>query len=517
MEKTHTRHPALAFLVSLSVAGTCLAAPGLAFAAPAAPAADPAPEEAVAVDEVAASDAADKADADKVAKDETTEPAEGTDEAAISNPALKGAQEAAADADKVDTAERADDKAGRDTKDIKVDSGTLSFGDVSVKLPDSFVSMEFPGSMAIAVAPTGDMSVIVAGPTAVGADAGEAAKPELFDSVVAALAKEAGVEAPQVQKLSLADGTAAYEYVFDLVDSATGEAVASNDEVYLVFVPTQDSFAVVQVTVGPLVADVAGETVDSILSSIQVGEKAADTDDAAEVTDATKVADADNAADTAKAADAADTAQDADTVEPQEAVDTAAISDEALKGAQEAAEDADEGDETERADEAKADEQTPAAADADADEQAPAAAGTEESFGGLVFQLPEGFSAAEGSSEEQAVWEDADGTFVVRVTPNVAEDAAALTHEDLDMLAFQQMAALGGMPMGGGVYENDGATVYAYAVAFERDGEELMGVLGFVPVAGGSLSVLSCAFPLAELDTYAPLFESVIESVGLAE
>lgn len=481
MEKTHTRHPALAFLVSLSVAGTCLAAPGLAFAAPAAPAADPAPEEASAVDEVAASDAADKADADKVAKDETTEPAEGTDEAAISNPALKGAQEAAADADKVDTAERADDKAGRDTKDIKVDSGTLSFGDVSVKLPDSFVSMEFPGSMAIAVAPTGDMSVIVAGPTAVGADAGEAATPELFDSVVAVLAKEAGVEAPQVQELSLADGTAAYEYVFDLVDPATGEAVASNDEVYLVFVPTQDSFAVVQVTVGPLVADVAGETVDSILSSIQVGEKAAD------------------------------------TVEPQEAVDTAAISDEALKGAQEAAEDADEADETERADEAKADEQTPAAADADADEQAPAAAGTEESFGGLVFQLPEGFSAAEGSSEEQAVWEDADGTFVVRVTPNVAEDAAALTHEDLDMLAFQQMAALGGMPMGGGVYENDGATVYAYAVAFERDGEELMGVLGFVPVADGSLSVLSCAFPLAELDTYTPLFESVIESVGLAE
>ena len=455
MEKTHTRHPALAFLVSLSVAGTCLAAPGLAFAAPAAPAADPAPEEAAAVDEVAASDAADKADADKVAKDETTEPAEGVDEAAISNPALKGAQEAAADADKVDTAERADDKAGRDTKDIKVDSGTLSFGDVSVKLPDSFVSMEFPGSMAIAVAPTGDMSVIVAGPTAVGADAGEAATPELFDSVVAALAKEAGVEAPQAQELSLADGTAAYEYVFDLVDPATGEAVASNDEVYLVFVPTQDSFAVVQVTVGPLVADVAGETVDSILSSIQVGEKAA--------------------------------------------------------------EDADEADETERADEAKADEQTPAAADADADERAPAAAGTEETFGGLVFQLPEGFSAAEGSSEEQAVWEDADGTFVVRVTPNVAEDAAALTHEDLDMLAFQQMAALDGMPMGGGVYENDGATVYAYAVAFERDGEELMGVLGFVPVADGSLSVLSCAFPLAELDTYTPLFESVIESVGLAE
>lgn len=455
MEKTHTRHPALAFLVSLSVAGTCLAAPGLAFAAPAAPAADPAPEEAAAVDEVAASDAADKADADKVAKDETTEPAEGVDEAAISNPALKGAQEAAADADKVDTAERADDKAGRDTKDIKVDSGTLSFGDVSVKLPDSFVSMEFPGSMAIAVAPTGDMSVIVAGPTAVGADAGEAATPELFDSVVAALAKEAGVEAPQAQELSLADGTAAYEYVFDLVDPATGEAVASNDEVYLVFVPTQDSFAVVQVTVGPLVADVAGETVDSILSSIQVGEKAA--------------------------------------------------------------EDADEADEAERADEAKADEQTPAAADADADEQAPAAAGTEETFGGLVFQLPEGFSAAEGSSEEQAVWEDADGTFVVRVTPNVAEDAAALTHEDLDMLAFQQMAALDGMPMGGGVYENDGATVYAYAVAFERDGEELMGVLGFVPVADGSLSVLSCAFPLAELDTYTPLFESVIESVGLAE
>ena len=481
MEKTHTRHPALAFLVSLSVAGTCLAAPGLAFAAPAAPAADPAPEEAVAVDEVAASDAADKADADKVAKDETTEPAEGTDEAAISNPALKGAQEAAADADKVDTAERADDKAGRDTKDIKVDSGTLSFGDVSVKLPDSFVSMEFPGSMAIAVAPTGDMSVIVAGPAAVGADAGEAATPELFDSVVAALAEEAGVEAPQAQELSLADGTAAYEYVFDLVDPATGEAVASNDEVYLVFVPTQDSFAVVQVTVGPLVADVAGETVDSILSSIQVGEKAAD------------------------------------TVEPQEAVDTAAISDEALKGAQEAAEDADEADETERADEAKADEQTPAAADADADEQAPAGAGTEETFGGLVFQLPEGFSAAEGSSEEQAVWEDADGTFVVRVTPNVAEDAAALTHEDLDMLAFQQMAALDGMPMGGGVYENDGATVYAYAVAFERDDEELMGVLGFVPVADGSLSVLSCAFPLAELDTYTPLFESVIESVGLAE
>ncbi len=455
MEKTHTRHPALAFLVSLSVAGTCLAAPGLAFAAPAAPAADPAPEEAAAVDEVAASDAADKADADKVAKDETTEPAEGVDEAAISNPALKGAQEAVADADKVDTAERADDKAGRDTKDIKVDSGTLSFGDVSVKLPDSFVSMEFPGSMAIAVAPTGDMSVIVAGPTAVGADAGEAATPELFDSVVAALAKEAGVEAPQAQELSLADGTAAYEYVFDLVDPATGEAVASNDEVYLVFVPTQDSFAVVQVTVGPLVADVAGETVDSILSSIQVGEKAA--------------------------------------------------------------EDADEADEAERADEAKADEQTPAAADADADEQAPAAAGTEETFGGLVFQLPEGFSAAEGSSEEQAVWEDADGTFVVRVTPNVAEDAAALTHEDLDMLAFQQMAALDGMPMGGGVYENDGATVYAYAVAFERDGEELMGVLGFVPVADGSLSVLSCAFPLAELDTYTPLFESVIESVGLAE
>ena len=481
MEKTHTRHPALAFLVSLSVAGTCLAAPGLAFAAPAAPAADPAPEEAAAADEVAASDAADKADADKAAKDETIEPAEGADEAAISNPALKGAQEAAADADKVDTAERADDKAGRDTKDIKVDSGTLSFGDVSVKLPDSFVSMEFPGSMAIAVAPTGDMSVIVAGPAAVGADAGEAATPELFDSVVAALAKEAGVEAPQVQELSLADGTAAYEYVFDLVDPATGEAVASNDEVYLVFVPTQDSFAVVQVTVGPLVADVAGETVDSILSSIQVGEKAAD------------------------------------TVEPQEAVDTAAISDEALKGAQEAAEDADEADETERADEAKADEQTPAAADADADEQAPAAAGTEETFGGLVFQLPEGFSAAEGSSEEQAVWEDADGTFVVRVTPNVAEDAAALTHEDLDMLAFQQMAALDGMPMGGGVYENDGATVYAYAVAFERDGEELMGVLGFVPVADGSLSVLSCAFPLAELDTYTPLFESVIESVGLAE
>lgn len=455
MEKTHTRHPALAFLVSLSVAGTCLAAPGLAFAAPAAPAADPAPEAAAAVDEVAASDAADKADADKVAKDETTEPAEGVDEAAISNPALKGAQEAAADADKVDTAERADDKAGRDTKDIKVDSGTLSFGDVSVKLPDSFVSMEFPGSMAIAVAPTGDMSVIVAGPTAVGADAGEAATPELFDSVVAALAKEAGVEAPQAQELSLADGTAAYEYVFDLVDPATGEAVASNDEVYLVFVPTQDSFAVVQVTVGPLVADVAGETVDSILSSIQVGEKAA--------------------------------------------------------------EDADGADEAERADEAKADEQTPAAADADADEQAPAAAGTEETFGGLVFQLPEGFSAAEGSSEEQAVWEDADGTFVVRVTPNVAEDAAALTHEDLDMLAFQQMAALDGMPMGGGVYENDGATVYAYAVAFERDGEELMGVLGFVPVADGSLSVLSCAFPLAELDTYTPLFESVIESVGLAE
>ena len=115
------------------------------------------------------------------------------------------------------------------------------------------------------------------------------------------------------------------------------------------------------------------------------------------------------------------------------------------------------------------------------------------------------------------MWEDADGTFVVRVTPNVAEDAAALTHEDLDMLAFQQMAALDGMPMGGGVYENDGATVYAYAVAFERDGEELMGVLGFVPVADGSLSVLSCAFPLAELDTYTPLFESVIESVGLAE
>lgn len=530
MENTRAKHPALAFLVSLSVAGTCLAAPGLALAAPSSAQTDE-PAEAAAAEGAAA------------ASTETAEPAQGTDEAAISNPELKGAEEAAADADEAAEAERAKDavetadadapatadKAASDTKDIKVDSGSISFGGVTVAVPDSFIVMDFPHLMTLAVAPTGEMSVTLASPAMVMVDeaTGEAG-PELFDDVAESLAEAAGVETPDVQKLALADGTEAYEYIFDLVDPESGEPVASNAAVYMVFVPVDDSYTVVQVTVDRMVADVSQDTVDSIISSIAVGAS----DKTATETEA-----------------ATSDAKPAEVAEPESATDEAAISNPELKGAEEAAADADKAAETEEAARAadqakttddadktddaaspdaaeKADQSTDATAtdaddadqkdDATATDAAPAA-GTTESFAGMSFDIPAGLSATDESSDQQGIWTDESGDLVVRVTPNVVDSVQSMTLRDLTREAYGLASSLNGEVVGYATYENDDTTVYTYAIVFERDGVEQMGTVGYVPVADGSLSAISCAFPLSDMDAYAPTVESIYESVSVAE
>ncbi len=627
MENTRVKHPALAFLVSLSVAGTCLAAPGLALAAPSTTQADE-PAEATAAE--GAADEATAAEGTADATAETTEPDATTDEAAISNPELKGAEEAAATADKADQAQRAKggdkatvdkapgkaDKAATDTKDIKADSGSITFGGVTVAIPDSFMVMDFPHLMTVAVAPTGDMSVTLASPAMVMVDeTSSEVGPELFDEIAASLAEGAGIDTPEAQQITLTDGTEAYEYIFELVDPDSGEPVASNAAVYMVFVPVDDSYTVVQVTVDRSVADVSQDTVDSIISSIAVGtvdktaqsdaattdeaatteeaatdavqattpdvadettadaaktddavtdenkdateaedaaktDATAKTDDTAKADDSTKTdeAGADKTAstdaadkttdETAKTDDAAasDTTKSTETTEPEATTDEAAISNPELKGAEEAAADADKAAEAEEtakdADQAtttdtdKADaatDETAATDEADATEAAAetdaatAVAGTAESLAGMSFDIPEGLSATDESSDQQGIWTDESGDLVVRVTPNVVDSVQSMTLRDLTREAYGLASSLDGEVVGYATYENDDTTVYTYAIVFERDGVEQMGTVGYVPVADGSLSAISCAFPLSDMETYAPMVESIYESVTVAE
>ena len=308
METMRVKHPALSFLVSLSVAGTCLAVPGLALADTAtADNGSPSDNAAEVVEAAKPLDAAEKAE---VGIADTT-----TDDSAAAD---AGAQ------DKGNA--QAPDKGAKDgmrggkgaavTKDIKVDGSTVTFAGVSVDVPDSFRVMGIHHAMAVAVSPTGEMSVTIGAPDMRGLKAyGGAADLGYFDTIAAALAQSAGIGVPAAEEVHLADNVTAYKYVFQLAETDDGRTEL-DEQVTLVFVPVGDSYALVQITVDEDVVSVSNETVDAIISSIRVAPAdaaAAEKADAGDKAAATDKADANQDATLSEAEKAATDADKADT------------------------------------------------------------------------------------------------------------------------------------------------------------------------------------------------------------
>lgn len=472
METTRAKHPALAFLVSLSVAGTCLAVPGLALAdtstadngspsdnaAEVVQAAEPltAAEEAeFGIDDVTAttdSTAADTTETDTAKTDATKTDTAKTDDATTStSKTASGASETGQASTQKAAGQgsrsgRSSAGAQADTKDIKVDGSTITFAGISLDIPDTFKVMGVRHAMAIAVDPAGDMSVVIGAPDSRGLQAaGGVADVAYFDTVAAALAQGAGIAAPMAEEVQLADDATAYEYVFELTELDEGQTEVE-DQVHMVFVPVDDSYAVVQVTVDGDVVSVSDETVDAIIASIRVADDAqATTDDATAAADQ-KEADAAKAGDAAVADEAAvaDAASD-EIAEPSDA--SVPASNPVLADAEKAATEQDEvdaKDRTELADESVTTDKAEATTDKDATTDK-AGATADEATADKDATADEATADKADAADKDAVTTDkAEATADDAATDEATADKDAATDEtttDKDATAAESDAA----------------------------------------------------------------------------
>jgi len=109
---------------------------------------------------------------------------------------------------------------------------------------------------------------------------------------------------------------------------------------------------------------------------------------------------------------------------------------------------------------------------------------------GMVFVLPQGAVAFEGTDVEAQAWIDESAGLFVAAIPQAATGVTDLSLGDLVAAATDLAVSMDGAVTGFSVYDNEGATVYVYDVAFAREGVDLRASLGFVPLGDGTMSAL---------------------------
>ena len=107
-----------------------------------------------------------------------------------------------------------------------------------------------------------------------------------------------------------------------------------------------------------------------------------------------------------------------------------------------------------------------------------------------------------------ALWVDGATGLTVTAAAKVFGGARGLTLGDVALAADAMAAAMGGEVLEFSMYENDGATVCAYTVGFEHDGEPCVGTVGFVPAADGTVSVLMTTYGAEDAAWAAPLLNT---------
>lgn len=107
------------------------------------------------------------------------------------------------------------------------------------------------------------------------------------------------------------------------------------------------------------------------------------------------------------------------------------------------------------------------------------------------------------------LWIDQTTGLTVTASARVLGGARGLTLGDLAVAADSMAAAMNGEVLEFSVYENDGATVYAYTVGFEREGRPCMGCVSFVPAPDGTVNVLMTTYGSCAGTADAPLYEMV--------
>ena len=135
--------------------------------------------------------------------------------------------------------------------------------------------------------------------------------------------------------------------------------------------------------------------------------------------------------------------------------------------------------------------------------------------GGVTLSLPEGL-VAEDDDPDNPSWVNADGTFMVGIIPDMTEGAGALTDEEVDECAQLAVSMMGGSLLGSMKVQADGVTVPLFAFTFTTDDEVLLGAVGLVPVADGSVTAVMAVCTGADAGTYGAAMDQMFASIALA-
>lgn len=135
--------------------------------------------------------------------------------------------------------------------------------------------------------------------------------------------------------------------------------------------------------------------------------------------------------------------------------------------------------------------------------------------GGITLSLPEGL-VAEDDDPDAPSWINADGTFMVGIIPDMTEGAGTLTDEEVDACAQLAASMMGGSLLGSMKVEAEGVTVSLFAFTFVADGEVLLGAVGLVPVADGSVTAVMAVCTGADAEAYGADMDQMFASIALA-
>lgn len=235
---------AFAFLVSLSVAGTCLATPGLAVASEGAPSTG------------LLAGIAQQAAAEQAQSAPAAEPAADGSQAGSSVQADSAAQAAS------DTQAAPDAPAASDAP--AVEEGMTVFGGVQFKLPEGYEAMPLSGMMLAVNADSSVVVTVIATNTPLEGIAGADADPmAVFGELATEAAATSDAEVVGQEAVQLADGTDAY--AFELQAESDGVAV----ELQQVYVPLEDgSFVLVQLSYEGGASQATLDEVASVVDSL---------------------------------------------------------------------------------------------------------------------------------------------------------------------------------------------------------------------------------------------------------
>lgn len=123
---------------------------------------------------------------------------------------------------------------------------------------------------------------------------------------------------------------------------------------------------------------------------------------------------------------------------------------------------------------------------------------------------------AEAGDASCELWVDGSTGLTITAAAKVFGGARSLTLGDVAAAAASMAEALDGEVLEFAMYENDGATICAYAVGFERDGEPCLGAVGFVPAPDGTVNAMMTTYGVEDAAWAAPLLSNLYENDPVA-